>query len=179
MEKNRLVVLVGISASGKDALIREAGQLRPLHKLVSATTRAPREGERNGVDYHFLSRTAFDAAVAAGEMFEWTEFSGDCYGTLLSELQGSGLRVCIRENQGAKDMQARLGATVIAVWPPRWEDAEQRMRDRGDSEEQIAGRLVADHARAAEIVEIAQASLVNDDLSRAAAELVSIMDTLA
>ena len=172
-------MLVGISAAGKDELIHKAASLRSLRKPISATTRPPRPGEQDGDDYFFLSVEEFEEAVAAGEMFEWAPFSGDLYGTLLSELQGDGLRVCIRENQGAKEMQARLGATIVAIWPPSWQASEQRMRDRGDSDDQIAARLSADHARAAEIAEIATVTIINDDLNRATAELLTLLDTIS
>lgn len=174
-----LVILVGVSGAGKDTLIKEVVERRTVRKPISATSRAPREGELSGRDYHFLSREEFEAKIAAGEVFEWAEFNGNYYGTLLSELEGEGLKLGIRENQGAKEMRERLGAIVVGVFPPSLETVAERLRARGDDPDDIARRLEIDSARAEEIRGFADYIVVNDDLDEAAAALTELLDELS
>lgn len=173
-----LVILVGVSGAGKDSLINEVVAQRAVRKPISATTRAPREGEVSGRDYHFLSREEFEAKIAAGEVFEWAEFNGNYYGTLLSELEGEGLKLGIRENQGAKEMKERLGAIVIGVFPPSLEVMAERLRARGDDPKDIASRLEIDRDRAEEIRGFADYIVVNDDLDEASEALTGLLDEL-
>lgn len=173
-----LIVLVGVSGAGKDTLIKRMADRVPFRKPISATTRAPREGERNGVDYHFLAREDFERRIANDELFEHEEFSGNIYGTLCSELSGGDLRLCIRENKGARRMQRELGAVVVGVVPPSSEVVIERLRARGDSEEDIAKRLEADKEREAEIRSFADYVIVNDDLERATDEFADLLTGL-
>jgi len=83
----RLFVVSGPSGAGKGTLLAGVREQRPdLGLTVSATTREPRPGERDGVDYHFLSEDEFECRVAAGDFLEWANVHGHCYGTLRSEV---------------------------------------------------------------------------------------------
>lgn len=172
-----LVILCGVSGAGKDTLIAQVSD-RDLRKPISATSRPAREVERNGVDYHFFSREQFEQKISEGALFEWAEFDGNYYGTLLTELEGSGVRLCIRENQGAKEMKERLGATVVGILPPSLEAVRARLRARGDTPEEIEARIALDATRSQEIREIADYVIVNDDLARATSEFRALLDSL-
>jgi guanylate kinase len=114
---------------------------------VSVTTRAPRSGEVDGVDYHFTSREEFENRIAGNEFMEWAEFAGNLYGTLEREVQErriSGKHVVLEiEIQGARQVRRNHPeATLIFISPPSWEELETRIRGRGsDSETRIAERL--------------------------------------
>ena len=147
---------------------------------VSATTRAPRPGEVDGVAYHFLDDDAFTALVAAGGFVEWAEFAGHRYGTPWSSIEAGLFRgqtvVLEIEVQGALQVRRRFAdALLIFLEPPSFAVLEKRLRGRGtDAEERIARRL--------EIArwELDQASafdyrVVNDDVDRAVDEITHIL----
>jgi guanylate kinase len=148
---------------------------------VSATTRAPRRGEANGVDYHFLSPVDFERRVAAGEFVEHASYAGNRYGTLKSELaRPAGAIVLEIDVQGARQVREALpDAKLIFIEPPSFEDLERRLAGRGaDRPEQIERRLAA--ARE----ELAAAGafdhrIVNDDLQRALQELSELAATMS
>ena len=86
-QDSKLFVISGPSGAGKGTLVTRVRELRSnLGLTVSATTRAPRKGEVDGVNYFFLTREEFDRRVANGEFVEWAEVHGNCYGTLVSEV---------------------------------------------------------------------------------------------
>jgi guanylate kinase len=166
---------------GKGTLIKGLLERVPgLQLAVSATTRAPRPGEVNGVDYHFLSPEDFDRRVRAGEFVEHAEYAGNRYGTLKSELTRPARGIVLEiDVQGARQVRETLpDAFQVFVEPPSYEDLERRLAGRGsDAPEQIARRLEA--ARE----EIAAASqfdrrIVNDDLERALQELCELAATM-
>lgn len=176
-----LVCVVGVSGVGKDTLIHEVEKLRPwVRKPVSVTTRPPRPGETDGVDYFFISDRDFDRKIAAGELFEWTAFDGHRYGSLFSQLSATDgiVRLCHRENEGAQALKERLGAYLVGILPPSWEAIADRLRRRGDQEEDIEARLVLDKARTAEIRGMSDTLIVNGDLVEATAQLVAVVDGL-
>jgi guanylate kinase len=166
---------------GKGTLIKGLLERVPgLQLAVSATTRSPRPGEVNGVDYHFLSPEDFDRRVEAGEFVEHAEYAGNRYGTLKSELKRPARGIVLEiDVQGARQVRETLpDAFQVFVEPPSFEDLERRLAGRGsDPPEQIARRLEA--ARE----EIAAASqfdhrIVNDDLERALQELCELAATM-
>jgi guanylate kinase len=151
-----------------------------LELSVSATTRSPRPGERDGVDYHFLTPQDFDARVAAGEFVEHAEYSGNRYGTLRSELErrlraGAGVVLEI-EVQGARQVRGAIpDAVAVFIAPPSREALRARLVGRGtDSPEQVDARL-----RTAERELEAQPEfghvVINDRLEEATDELVAII----
>src|ERR671928_629357 len=121
---SRVFVITGPSGVGKGTLIRLLRERVPeLALSVSATTRAPRPGETDGVDYHFLSDEEFQRRVDAGEFVEWAEYSGRRYGTLREELERhtSGGRPVVLEIevQGARQVRSTLpDAVQIFIRPP-------------------------------------------------------------
>jgi guanylate kinase len=141
-------VITGPSGVGKGTLIRALRERCPEIELsVSATTRAPRPGEQDGVDYHFLTEGAFDARIAAGDFLEHAEYSGRRYGTLRSEVlkrTAAGVPVVLEiEVQGARQVRAAMPeAVTIFIAPPSEEALHTRLVGRGtDSPEQMQARL--------------------------------------
>ena len=127
-------VITGPSGVGKGTLIRGLRERLPQLELsVSATTRAPRPGERDGVDYHFLSGERFDELVGAGQFVEHADYAGRRYGTLRSELEGRverGVPVVLEiEVQGARQVRAAMpGAVQVFISPPSLEVLRERLQ---------------------------------------------------
>jgi guanylate kinase len=178
---SRVFVITGPSGVGKGTLIKRLLTAVPHLKLsISATTRAPREGEEDGVDYHFLSAAEFEARIEAKDFLEFATYSGNRYGTLRSDVErclDAGESVVLEiEVQGATQVRAAKPDSVqIFIAPPDPAVLRERLAGRGtDSAEAIDKRL--------ETAEIELASqgdfdnlIVNDDLDRAAAELERIV----
>jgi guanylate kinase len=177
----RVFVITGPSGVGKGTLIRLLRERVPeLALSVSATTRAPRPGEEDGVDYHFLSDEEFARRVREGEFVEWAEYSGRRYGTLRSELQrhlDEGRPVVLEiEVQGARQVrQAMPEAVQIFIEPPDGEALKDRLVGRGtDDPGAIARRLEVAEDELTAAGEF-QYRVVNDRLDEAVARLVEIV----
>jgi guanylate kinase len=174
-------VITGPSGVGKGTLIRSLRELVPeLELSTSATTRKPREGERDGVDYHFLGVDEFDRRVAADQFVEYATYSGNRYGTLRSELEDRNDRgspvVLEIELQGARQVRSTMPEAVqIFIAPPDPADLRRRLEARGtDDAETIEARLHVAEEELAARGEFPH-TVVNDDVDRAAAELASIV----
>ena len=159
---------------GKGTLIKGLLEELPgLQLAVSATTRAPREGEVNGVDYHFLDAEDFDRRVALGEFVEHAEYAGNRYGTLKSELNRPARGIVLEiDVQGARQVRETLPeAVLIFIEPPSFEDLERRLAGRAsDRPDQIERRLAAAREELAAAGEFDH-RVVNDELERALEEL--------
>ena len=166
---------------GKGTLIQGLLERCPGIELsVSATTRAPREGELDGREYHFLTPEEFDRAVAAGEFIEHAEYAGNRYGTLRTELERPARGIVLEiDLQGARQVRETLPqATQIFIAPPSPGDLRKRLEGRAsDSQEQIARRLEAAEVELAAQTEFSRV-VVNDDLERALDELVDLAATM-
>lgn len=178
---SRVFVITGPSGVGKGTLIRNLRERMPeLELSVSATTRAPREGEVDGRDYHFLSPEEFDARAEAGDFLEYATFSGNRYGTLRSEVErtlseGRSLVLEI-EVQGARQVRAAMrDAVLIFIAPPDPAELRKRLARRGtDSDEAIARRLET-AKQELEAQQEFKHVVVNDDLDAASDELERIV----
>jgi guanylate kinase len=177
----RVFVITGPSGVGKGTLIRGLmARLPELALSVSATTRAPRPGEEDGVHYHFLSREDFDERVAAGDFVEHADYAGRSYGTLRSELDGrieAGEPVVLEiEVQGARQVRAAMPEAVqVFIAPPSLEALRTRLVGRGtDDEDEVERRLRVAEQELAARPEFAHV-VVNDRLEDALERLVAIV----
>jgi guanylate kinase len=174
-------VITGPSGVGKGTLIRGLlSRVPELELSVSATTRSPRPGEEDGVDYHFLTPEQFEAHVAAGDFVEHATYSGNRYGTLRADLErrlqtGAGVVLEI-EVQGARQVRAAMPeAVAVFIAPPSREALRVRLVGRGtDSAEQVDARLQTAE-RELEAQPEFRHVVVNDRLEEATDALVSII----
>jgi guanylate kinase len=179
---SKVFVITGPSGVGKGTLIRLLRERIPeLALSVSATTRAPRPGEEDGVDYHFLSDAEFAEKVANGEFVEWAEYSGRRYGTLRSELRrhlDAGHPVVLEiEVQGARQVRDAIPEAVqIFIEPPEGEALRDRLVGRGtDDPDEVARRMAVAQQELAAAGEF-QYRVLNDRLEEAVARLVEIVN---
>jgi guanylate kinase len=177
----RLFVITGPSGVGKGTLIRRLLEEVPALELsVSATTRPPRPGERDGVDYHFTSEDEFDRLAREGQLLEHATYAGHRYGTPRSEVEprlAGGTSVVLEiEVQGARQVREAMPEAVqVFIAPPSPEALRERLEGRGtDRPEQIDRRLEAARSELGARAEFAHV-VVNDELDRAADELVALV----
>ena len=179
----RVFVVSGPSGVGKGtlvALLRE--RVSCLGLTVSATTREPRDGERDGVSYHFMDDAEFDRRLAAGEFLEWAWVHAHRYGTLKSEVErvlAGGESVVLEiDVQGGLAVRAAMpDAVLVFIEPPSMDELERRLRGRGtEDEEQVALRLANARSEMARAPEY-DVRIVNDDLDRACRELQEVIHT--
>ncbi len=180
-----LLVLSAPSGGGKSTIARKLLQARTdVGYSVSATTRRPRPGERDGTDYHFLTRAEFERRVEAGEFLEHATYGGHRYGTLRGEVESIFARGCHAvldiEVEGARQIRAHLAdAVLIFVLPPSAQVLAARLRTREtESEEEIRNRLDRAAAELAAAPEY-DYTVVNDDLGLAVEQVAAIMDAEA
>lgn len=181
MAKGMTFIIAGPSGVGKGSVIKKVFESgRKLYFSVSATTRAPRPGERDGMDYHFISCEQFQSWIAEGAFLEHAEFVGSCYGTpkrYVDEAMDRGEDVILDiEVQGAEQIhRLRPEAVRIFLAPPSWAELRRRLTGRGtESEEKLEKRL----QRSREEFQVARDYdylVVNDDLEQAAAEVLAII----
>ena len=176
-----MFVITGPSGVGKGTLIRALRERVPeLDLSVSATTRRPRPGETQGVDYHFLTDEEFAERVERGDFVEWAEYSGRRYGTLRSALDGhttGGRPVLLEiEVQGARQVRETMPEAVqIFITPPSEDALRARLVGRGtDGPDEVARRLQVAREELAAKDEFAH-RVCNDRLEDAAAELERVV----
>jgi guanylate kinase len=176
-----LFVVSAPSGAGKTSLVHALLKLNPQISLsVSYTTRAPREGEIDGVAYRFISREQFEVMVAGGEFLESAEVYGNYYGTSqkwISEENAKGRDVLLEIDwQGAAQVRRLFPACIsIFILPPSLTALEQRLNGRGkDSSEVIARRMAAVRDDVAHVAEFDYV-IINDDLNEALLQLNAVV----
>lgn len=176
-----LFIVSAPSGAGKTTLVERLVQILPnLRMSRSYTSRAVRDGERNGVDYNFISRDAFEQMIAAGAFLEWADVFGSYYGTAAADVEalvadGQDV-VLVIDVQGARQVKARgVDHTAIFVLPPSFEILEQRLRGRSkDSEVQMQRRLATARSEASSYADYDYV-VVNDDLEATVVRLQEII----
>lgn len=181
MTKGLLLVLSGPSGVGKGTLCTRLRSSSPeLVYSVSATTRTPREGEVDGVNYFFKSHDEFLAMIEAGELLEWAEYVGNYYGTPKSFVQETidrGKDIILEiDVQGAMQVKERFPEAIfIFVLPPSLEELRSRIENRGtETENSIRSRMAA-AAEELKLMEHYDYAVVNDVLETACSRVQSII----
>jgi guanylate kinase len=166
------VVLAAPSGTGKTTLAHRLVAHAPDYVFsISATTRLPRVGEIDGVDYHFVDRRRFEEMAAAGELVEWAEVHGRLYGTPRAELERAAARgvhvVLDIDVQGARQIKTRIPeAKLVFVLPPDVETLIGRLTGRGTEDRAEVARRLRSALRELQVVEEFDYVVVNDDLER-------------
>ena len=176
-KKGTLLVLSGPGGVGKSSVARELRSRGIYWVSVSATTRSPRDGEIDGVDYFFISESEFDARIEREEFLEWAEFAGARYGTPRSAVEraiNDGKSVLLEiEIDGARQVKRKIPeALLVFLEPPSWEELVARLEGRGtDSPERRAQRLALAQEELAAGKDFDRV-LVNDEVDRVVASLI-------
>ncbi|MCM2264340.1 MAG: guanylate kinase [Desulfuromonadales bacterium] len=176
-----LFVLSAPSGAGKTSIFRELLARQPgLRESISFTTRAMRAGERDGIDYHFVSRDQFDRMVAQGAFAEWAEVHGNCYGTAKSTLlqaaeEGRDVLLDI-DVQGAAQLRASgLEGVFIFILPPGMAELRQRLSGRNTDSAEVIERRMTNAVSEIRTAACFDYIVVNDDLERAIATVQAIV----
>jgi len=177
-----IIIISSPSGGGKTTIVKKlVEEVQGLKRSVSRTTREPRDGEKNNIDYVFLTRDAFEKCIEKNEFLEWEEKFGNYYGTALKDVNSaidSGMDIVLSiDVSGARAVKAKLPESIgIFIMPPSARELEERLKKRNtERKEEVTERL--DEARR----EIKAADeydymIVNDNVERAAAELKIIIE---
>lgn len=173
------VVLIGPGGVGKGTLAeRLVAKDEHLWLSRSWTTR-PRRATETGDEYHFVEREAFERAIDDDRFLEWAEFHGNLYGTPLPDAPSDADVLLEIEVQGAEQvLRQSPGAVVFLILPPSLEQLEERLRARGDRDDHVRLRLSSAPEEMSRGQRLASYEVVNDDVERAADEILSILEGL-
>lgn len=180
--RGQLVVLSGPSGVGKGTIHRRLRQVRDdLTVSVSATTRQPRPGEVDGVDYHFVTPERFAQMIADGAFLEHAAYAGNSYGTprnaVEAALVAGQIVVLDIEVQGAVQVRAAMpDALLVMLLPPSLDELERRLRNRGTEDNAAVRRRLERAVEELTMREVFDVTVVNDDVDRCVDEILAAID---
>ncbi len=175
-----LFVVSAPAGCGKDTILNELfKKTDTAGYAVSATTRAPREGEVDGVHYHFLTKENFTSLINNGEVLEYAEYCGNYYGTLkrsVEDLLNNGKDAVLKiEVEGALNIKKLFPeACLVFILPPSWEELERRLRGRGTETEESIVKRIAQAKTEFESAVNYDYLIVNDQLETAVDDLIAV-----
>jgi guanylate kinase len=175
--EGRLVILSGPSGVGKDTVLAAWTASNPrVKRVVAYTTRPPRTGEKEGIDYHFISQQRFDELVEQNAFLEHKLVHGNCYATPLADLEAmlmaGKIAVLKIDVQGAIEvMKIRNDAVSIMLLPPSIEELEKRIKSRGTDSVEVIERRLQDARYELSCADKYTSRVVNDDIHRVVREL--------
>lgn len=175
-----LFVVSAPAGCGKDTILNELfKKTDTAGYAVSATTRAPREGEVDGVHYHFLTKENFTSLINNGEVLEYAEYCGNYYGTLkrsVEDLLNNGKDAVLKiEVEGALNIKKLFPeACLVFILPPSWEELERRLRGRGTETEESIVKRIAQAKTEFESAVNYDYLIVNDKLETAVDDLIAV-----
>lgn len=178
---SNLYVISGSSGVGKGTVIKEFLRKHPEFKLsVSCTTRAPRDGEVDGVNYFFLSKDEFQKRINNGDFLEWAEFSGNMYGTgkdYVEKTLNAGHDLILEiDTKGALNVKSIMPeAKLIFILPPSMEELESRLRGRKTESEEAIQKRLASTKLEIENSKNFDYKIVNDSIEQALNDLEKIL----
>ena len=180
--KGILMVLSGFSGAGKGTLMKKLLETYDNYALsVSMTTRQPREGERDGIEYFFSTKEAFERKIEEGGLIEYAQYCGNYYGTpkaYVEEQLANGKDVILEiEIQGALQIKEKFPeALLLFATPPSIEELERRLRGRGTETEEVIRKRLLRAGEEAEGMDAYDYLVINDDLERCVEEIHSIVN---
>ncbi len=179
-----ILILSGPSGAGKSTIIRQAAsRIEPYYFSISSTTRAPREGERDGVEYHFVTREAFEAGIEAGEFLEYAEVHGNYYGTSLvpveQALKEGKLVIFDIDVQGHRLARERMGEWITSAFitPPTLAELERRLRERASDAPEVIEQRLRNAREEIRAIDEFDYVLINDDIDTATEAFVALAQT--
>lgn len=179
-----LLILAACSGTGKSTVGRLLRERHPRLRLsVSHTTRAPRPGEREGIDYFYVDRPTFEGLIAQGGFAEWAEYAGNLYGTAhatiaAADAAGHDLLFDVEVVGAANLKRAFPEARSCFLLPPSWGEIERRLRARGTETEASIERRLATGRRELAVAHTFDYLVLNDDLTRAVDALDAIYQAI-
>jgi guanylate kinase len=176
-----ILILSGPSGAGKSSLIKAASdKIGDYYFSISTTTRPPREGEKNGVDYFFVSKEEFEADIRAGEFLEYAQVHGNYYGTSLKPvreaLEQGKLVIFDIDVQGHAIARERMGDLITSVFvtTPSLAELERRLRSRGTDDEEIIRKRIENALVEIEYISAYDFLIVNDEFDQALDAFVAV-----
>lgn len=183
MKSGLLVVISGPAGVGKGSIVKEMMKLSDKVVLsISATTRAPRPDERDGINYFFKSREQFEEMIRNNELIEWVEYCGNYYGTpkefVMNEIEKGHIVILEIEVEGAASVKRLFPDSVLCfVLPPDYYELEKRLRGRGTEDEETINRRLTRAREEFRHIDDYDYIIINDTISSAAQRFMNIIES--